>query len=510
LALRSQPTTLIPIGLILSLAAGGGFLITQTSPGLSLGITLLLALLFVSFLNSEFALHIILISMLLSPEIVVGGVGGISIGKPEIKGDLLVLRIEDLILTVVIVAWFARAAIWKELRLIKRTNLNLPIFTYSGIIVIATLLGVLFGNVQPVRGFFFSLKYIEFFVVYFITVNCIQNEDQLRRLLITMFATCAISAIIGIAQIPSGERVAAPFEGKFGEPNTFGGYLVLMLALVLSMALTKPSGKSRIGWTTFAFLIFVPLLFTLSRTSWLAAVPMLFTLVYFSPRRLVLIAALALSLAFGATILPQPVINRFNYTFRSQVDRGQVALAGARLDTSTSARIESWDMGYQSWLKQPFLGYGARGFGFIDAQYVRVLVETGLFGLAAFIWLLWRILEEARRTYHRCRGTRYEGFALGYFAGFIAMVTHCIGANTFIIVRIMEPFWFLTGIVAVVPVLLAKPDSFPLEGSPDPASQPQSTSRVKAAGGSAALRPGVGDGHHSSSASVRAKPRDLL
>ena len=32
-----------------------------------------------------------------------------------------------------------------------------------------------------------------------------------------------------------------------------------------------------------------------------------------------------------------------------------------------------------------------------------------------------------------------------------ALLVHGIGANTFIIVRIMEPFWFLTGIIAVLP-----------------------------------------------------------
>jgi hypothetical protein len=31
------------------------------------------------------------------------------------------------------------------------------------------------------------------------------------------------------------------------------------------------------------------------------------------------------------------------------------------------------------------------------------------------------------------------------------MLFHAIGANTFIIVRIMEPFWFLAGMVVMMP-----------------------------------------------------------
>ena len=247
--MRSQTSSTAPIGLVaflLLLAAGGGLLIAKTGPGLSLGAVLLLVVLFASFLNTELALHIILLSMLLSPEIVVGGVGGVSIGKPEVKGDLLVLRVEDLILAMVALAWIAKAAIFKELGLVRKTSLNTPIFTYVAVLTVATLSGVLFGNVKPIRGFFFLLKYIEYFVVFFMTVNSVREERQLRRLMATALATCAISSLIGILQISSGDRVSAPFEGQAGEPNTFGGYLVLMLAIILGLALAAKTlpGKS--------------------------------------------------------------------------------------------------------------------------------------------------------------------------------------------------------------------------------------------------------------------------
>ena len=213
---RSQASLTGPaplIALILLLALGGGLVVAQAAPGLSVSIALLGTVLFASFLNTELALHIILLSMLLSPEIVVGGVGGISIGKPEVKGEALVLRMEDLVLATVAFAWFARTALFKELGLIRRTPLNPAIFGYIVSLILATLLGVYTGSVRPIRGFFYALKYLEFFVVYFMTVNYVQEERQMRRLLTTAFLTCAISALMGIAQIPSGERVGAPFEG---------------------------------------------------------------------------------------------------------------------------------------------------------------------------------------------------------------------------------------------------------------------------------------------------------
>jgi O-antigen ligase len=174
---------------------------------------------------------------------------------------------------------------------------------------------------------------------------------------------------------------------------------------------------------------------------------MCLALICLSRRRLILMVGLGLVIIMGSVIFPTQVVERLNSTFSSQGDRYDLAVGSVRFDASTSARVESWRYGLQGWLKRPFFGYGVTGFAFMDAQFVRVLVEAGLIGLIAFLWLLWRTLWMARDTYRQVAGTRFEGLALGYVAGLIAMMTHCFGANTFIIVRVMEPFWFLTGAV---------------------------------------------------------------
>jgi hypothetical protein len=45
---------------------------------------------------------------------------------------------------------------------------------------------------------------------------------------------------------------------------------------------------------------------------------------------------------------------------------------------------------------------------------------------------------------------------MGFIAGFIGLVVHSLGTNTFILVRIMEPFWFFAGIIAVLPMIQAE------------------------------------------------------
>jgi len=52
---------------------------------------------------------------------------------------------------------------------------------------------------------------------------------------------------------------------------------------------------------------------------------------------------------------------------------------------------------------------------------------------------------------------------MGFFAGTVAMIVHGLFANTFIIVRIMEPFWLIGGFVVIIPILEAKAKEASLE-----------------------------------------------
>jgi len=52
----------------------------------------------------------------------------------------------------------------------------------------------------------------------------------------------------------------------------------------------------------------------------------------------------------------------------------------------------------RDFVKQPLFGYGVTGYAFLDAQYARVLAETGLLGFLAFLYLLRCIYRQARLT----------------------------------------------------------------------------------------------------------------
>src|SRR5436309_1489598 len=267
--------------------------------------------------------------MLLSPQLGAGGAVA--------EGLRIVIRSEDLLLLVVAFSWLAKTAVNKELGLTLKTSLNRPILAYVAATAIATLIGYMTGTVAGWGGAFYVLKYIEYFVVYYMVVNNLVDRRQAWRLVTAAFLTAVIVSLIGLTQIPSGQRVSAPFEGKEGEPNTFGGYLLLLIAVAGGIALETARIRTRAIYLGLAGLMSIPFMFTLSRTSYVGAIPALATMAVLSSRRLT-------------------------------------------------------------------------------------------------------VPEE-------------RGLALGFVAGTAGLLGHALGANTFIIVRIMEPFWFFAAVVVALPGL---------------------------------------------------------
>jgi hypothetical protein len=362
------------------------------------------------------------------------------------------LRLDDFILAIIGFSWLAKMSINKELGLFLRTPLNRPIAYYIIVCLISTLLGAIFGRLQFKTGFFFVLKYFEYMIVYFMVVNHIENKKQVRNYLWALLITCMIVSVIGLTQIPGGGRVTAPFEGAQGEPNTFGGYLILMVSVVIGLFLTTASFRSQLMYGFLIFLFAIPLFYTQSRSSYLGIIPALLTFAFISEKRNWVIAALLLigiSLPF---IAPKAAKERIVYTFTQGRDRMDVVeVGGIKLDTSLSARVKSWEWASKDWIKHPVVGFGVTGYRFVDAQYVRVITETGFLGFFVFIILIYAIFRQTYTIYKETTESFDRGLSMGFLAGFIGLLFHAIGANTFIIVRIMEPFWFMAAMVLMIP-----------------------------------------------------------
>jgi len=419
-----------------------GYLLTIISALHGFLLIILLLIFVCTFIWPEAGLYVVIFSMLLSPEILAGDIGG-----QAALGRGLTLRLEDFLLLFIGLSWLARTAVDKTTGLFRKTPLNQPIAAYILVCFLATLWGKFTGHVEGKAGFFFVLKYFEYMIVFFMVVNYVNTPEQAKRLLFCLFLTCFIVSIYGLMQIPSGIRVSAPFEGESGEPNTFGGYLVFIGAVAIALMDHLKNLRVRVGLALLMVVVLICLIYTKSRASYIAIIPTYLTLSLFSQRRFYLVAGLIVVLALSPSIVPRVVKERIGETFTQPQQMGQIQFGTLRLDTSASARLFSWKEGLADWQKRPFLGYGVTGKKFMDAQYPRILVETGIFGFFAFAWLVYALFLVGLNTWRDAQDDLLRGLSVGLIAGLVGLLVHAIGANTFIIVRIMEPFWCLAGIV---------------------------------------------------------------
>ncbi len=422
--------------------------IATTTPGTSIMIALGTLVIVIAALSTEAAIYILICSMLLSPELSASQ-GGIA------EERSVAIRMDDILVLLIGFSWFAKSAIQKELGVFPHTPLNRPIIFYIAACALSTAIGIMAGRISALSGIFYVLKYVEYFIIFFMVTNYMTTTKQAKAFLNTALMTCAIICVYGILQIPGGGRVTAPFEGQAGEPNTLGGYLVLMGAIVIGLYLTSNSQRKRRWLMAMVGLIAVPLLFTLSRASWVGASGMYLALIILSERRVILIGSAVLIVALSPILVPEQVTFRALSTFQevpgySATER----LGGFALDPSASARVTTSRRAFEAWQESPIWGYGITGAGiFLDGQYFRTLVELGLIGTFGFFWLVWTAFRVGKHNFMNAKSEFSKGLSLGYIAGLVGLLIHSIGSTTFIILRIMEPFWLMTAIVLLLPTI---------------------------------------------------------
>ncbi|TRZ44705.1 hypothetical protein D4S03_11925, partial [bacterium] len=222
--------SILPFIAVIVITLVGGTFITKVSIGIAFAVVGAVIVALICFMNPELGLYILICAMLLGPQLGTGGAAG-----EGVRGRGLTLRLDDFLLLIIGLSWFMGTAVNKEKGLFLKTPLNRYIAFYFLACLLATLFGYMMGRVKGAAGFFFVLKYFEYYIVYFMAVNYLKEKKQMERLVWTMLIVCFVVCIIAIYQIPSGVRVSAPFEGETGEPNTLGGYLVLILSIVLGL-----------------------------------------------------------------------------------------------------------------------------------------------------------------------------------------------------------------------------------------------------------------------------------
>lgn len=377
--------------------------------------------------NTLVAAGALLFSMLLSPEIRLL--------------DGIVLRGEDLVIPVLLVVLVTRAFSPRFRLSIRFSRLDGAVAGVVAANLASSVFGFAEGHVTGRSALLWNLKIVELFAVYWVIFNYVREPAKARTMVYLALVVLVVITVIAFIQIPGTEvhtvhRLTAPFEGT-PEPTTLGGYLLLQLAIVLSMALHEQKRALKFRWSLLAIAILIPILFTLSRTTYVATLCVILFLGILA-RRWRLILACVAGLSLSPLLLPAKIVDRVMMTFNPG------GLYG--VDSSLAERIGVWNKAWNALRERPLLGYGLPQ-PILDSQFARTIIESGILGLLAWIVLLVACIRAGLRLHRRATEPFHRALGAAFVVGTIGLVVHGLATITFYIVRIMEPFWFLAGIV---------------------------------------------------------------
>ena len=401
-------------------------------------IILVLGACLATLVSTNFGLSILIFSMLLSPELEVS----------QVPQRAVTIRLEDFLVGAVFFTWLARMAILKGVGLFRRSMLNRPLSTYTAILLFSTLFAFQQGGLKGKGAQFFLLKYVEYYVVFFMFFNNVTSKKQVQRFLIFFLITGLCVCFCALNLYGKHERLTAPFEGKAAEPGSLGGYLLIQIAVLLGFLLHSDWPKHRLVLLGLLILMIVTLVLSTSRGALFAFAPLYLAATCLSPRKRVTLMVVFLCVVFLGYQFVPPRILQFILEAFSASQGGKVYTIGSQkveIGASGAARVETWKFVLSMWREKPIFGYGITGVGIVDSQFVRTLGEVGLVGFSVFIWLLVLIFKAGFRAY-RSGDPLTRSLGVGVILATTGLVVQGISANTFIIVRIMEPFWFLVAL----------------------------------------------------------------
>ena len=280
--------------------------------------------------------------------------------------------------------------------------------------------------------------------------NNVTSKAQVQRFLTFFLFTGLCVFLFALIQGQTGQysRLGAPFEGDRPEPGSLGGYLLVQIGALLGLLLHSDWPRHRVVLLGLLVLAIVTLILSTSRGALLAFGPLYLMTFLISPKRRVpLMMALLASFLLGYLFIPPRIFLFIKQAFSTE-GGGEIYTLGGReveLGPSGVARVDAWRHVTSMWMKRPVFGYGVCGVGIVDSQFVRVLGEVGIVGLVIFIWLLFLIFKVGFTAY-RSQDPLTRGLGAGLLIAHTGLVFQGISANSYIIVRIMEPFWFLVAV----------------------------------------------------------------
>jgi len=388
------------------------------------------------------------------------------VGEKGMMQRSITVRIEDLILLLVSFGWLMNRAKTRTLSHVKDVPINKAILPMAIIIVLATLVGYFQGTLPPRQGFLFTMKRLEYFWIFFMTLNIIQTDKEATLAINILLVISVIVSCIGAFQyflfpLSQFTRGGATSTTGFSRANTFADFLLVVIGLTMGLLIYTRNYRKTIIYSACLVLFLGSLVMTKSRGAYVSLLPVLVTFLAISRNRRAFQVLAVLSIVGLIYFVSQAMISghagmlvdKHGQDIKSQFSSiGSVVAEGPEADSSFNARYESWKDNIPRIMEYPLLGHGVGSIpmAYFDNHYGRELFETGFIGFIAFFFMNGVIFFTMLNFFHTAESMFAKSLALGFLSSLVGMLVHSITISNFYTILNMEAFWFICAIIMVL------------------------------------------------------------
>jgi|GEM_PF-1953980 len=383
-------------------------------------------------------------------------------------GRAVKIRFEDVLIAVLLIISTVMFLLRGQ-KTLQKPPLFVWIGLWLGINFFVTLSDLIITNLYLTRSFFFFLKEVEFFCIYFYVFYHAKNVQAIWILLKTWMVIGLVNTGWIIFQILSGLHLTYFYgANSFIEPEgtiANGGFFLMIFLFLFNVFLQYYSDMP-MPWQKKAGLLLVSILPIIgvfssgSRGTLVGLIPAL--VITFGAyiirkgflKNIILISAIAVIVigAFAAAVLSSSYLTRFFdvKSFEYEFNSGH-----------SDSRVSIWRDQLERGLQEPLQllwGYGTGVvlvYGESHNQYVRNIVEVGLIGSLIFLLLIGTILKKSWDGY-KTNDPLAIGLSVALFSATVAMLGISMSTEPFIVVKLAEAYWFFAAITFTYLYLLKK------------------------------------------------------
>ena len=287
--------------------------------------------------------------------------------------------------------------------------------------------------------------------MYYLTFNCLKDEDQHKTLIVIMAVVILFISIRTYrsftvsSSFVEGNRMAGPFEVVLLDSNHFGAFIVSYCSFFLGFLLfDKDKWRRLLSLATVVLGVF-PLFFSYSRGAYVAAMGVL---VFFglAKKRSLLILALVLFISWQ-TLLPATVVERIKMT---KTEEGQ-------LEGSAGVRLDLWSHAVDLFKKNPILGVGWGGYRYTVPEelrfkdthnlYLKTLSEQGMIGLLLLLFIFLLALRSGQKLFRTATTPFQKGLGFGFLGCVVAFIITNMFGDRWSYFVLGDYFWITWGLV---------------------------------------------------------------